>query len=446
MNNLSSTTYELVDTLALDKYIPSKLYGIKPITKNNMESLTSYINRIACEHNTSTRKLIKLEFIPYISSYYENNRAPKYCTTSARLINGATEDAEIFIKLTEKFTQQSNLSQHTLSKWKYMIPKGPNKLLNIGLSWCPYCFQQMKNENKIIYEHLSWTLSSYYYCTEHKQSLSTMCPNCNRKQPMFSDSRIGHCYKCYTWLGEEYTDSLTKFDTRNNFKLGLSHAVNSLVNSTMELNHLPTQDEFVQILFSKVETLSHGNIPKFSRDILGLDSHNIYQWLKRINIPSFNLLLYTCMRLGETPTEFFNNNAINQELILQNMPSDESLNLRVKIKSSLQVIYSKSYNPISLQGIAKKLGVSVEYLRFNFYDETKDIRHKYYNKTAKKKKAQSLKLAHIKDEIDNIICDLITHNIKPSKSKVARLFKGKINFKDIKIKETYDKSVKRYSS
>ncbi|WP_256816403.1 TniQ family protein, partial [Cytobacillus sp. Bac17] len=156
----------------------SVLYSIKPekIGTPYVESLTSYISRLAIEHCVSTGDLISKLVTPIIGKKYLSNISKKggdgfYKSTSG--INGIGQLAEEFTNLLSNLTLRSDLEDTTLLTWNTVFPtRGLSKNRK---HWCPCCFQESLENNKPIYEQLIWCIQPYQNCCRRQVEFYTFC-------------------------------------------------------------------------------------------------------------------------------------------------------------------------------------------------------------------------------------------------------------------------------
>src|SRR2546425_5115495 len=87
-------------------------------------------------------------------------------------------------------------------RWHYVL--SPTKLIRRTREWCPICYKEWRNKNKILYEPLLWSLEVINVCHQHRLRLQTYCPNstCNQLQfPLSQQAQSGYCSRCNGWLG-----------------------------------------------------------------------------------------------------------------------------------------------------------------------------------------------------------------------------------------------------
>ena len=197
-------THQVDDHIAnLSSFLPlrSRLNSINPIGLGNglVESLISYITRLADSHCLPAGILMETEIAPIIGKAYGGaNLHNIYGHTSA--LNGTGIMALSLVQALEKLTGQKNLQILTLTIWSEVIPQ--RNLLRHHRAWCPACYQEWYATGQIVYEPLLWSLAVVKVCPSHHCLLCESCPCCYQKNlPLAWHSRSGYCSKCQNWLG-----------------------------------------------------------------------------------------------------------------------------------------------------------------------------------------------------------------------------------------------------
>src|SRR5258708_17936278 len=128
----------------------SRLYSLVPagIGTPLIESLTSYINRLAWTYRVEPRILVAQEIVPQLGRAYHFQSSLSllgaYCRSEAMSINGTGETALDWSSTLTRLTTRENLRDLTLSSWAGNIPfRG---LLRATPAWCPVCYHEWQKE------------------------------------------------------------------------------------------------------------------------------------------------------------------------------------------------------------------------------------------------------------------------------------------------------------
>lgn len=183
------------------KHQRSVLYNIPPIGVGTMEveSLTSYIARIADAHCVETGALINEILINEIKKerIYKEETVSAVYRNDTHKFNGLSVAAAENVTIMNKLCGREDIESLTLIKYKNVL--NHNKLLKKNKSWCPYCIADMK---EIQFEKLIWCITPVDICHIHSTKLEDTCRKCGANQKHLKFKTLnGFCQKCFQWLG-----------------------------------------------------------------------------------------------------------------------------------------------------------------------------------------------------------------------------------------------------
>lgn len=275
----------------------SRLFQLEPIGigTHRVESLTSYIARLAEAHCLLTRTLISEIIAPQLQQTFV-----KRCTSrglgalfeKAKTINGNGNLASDFIQALEKLTFRQDLQLLTLLTWSNVInSKG---LFRNHKAWCPSCYQESFARNKIVYEPLIWSFQAVEVCPIHSIYLSNACPHCHNKLPLFTwHSRLGFCSNCSKSLIQPVTDSNIQeslFHCELKKLIWKADSLGSLIALTPKVNLSPSRDIFISNLNSAINVVTEGNVSNFA-SLLQMPKNTVWGWSRGKVFPSIDALL-----------------------------------------------------------------------------------------------------------------------------------------------------------
>jgi hypothetical protein len=298
----------------------STLYNEEPINNynSNIESLSSYIERLASLHNMTTGLLVSKLITPFIDKMYLNNiniKGGDGFYKSSNAINGTGIIANDFIMAMEMLTMKPNLIDTTFIKYNLILPT--RGLLKNKKSWCPLCLENMREEGiEKVYFPLKWTLQLYEVCPMHKLSLVSRCPNCNKEMDFLSRKSVpGYCSKCMIWLGNIKSEcQISNLD----YQIKRSRFVEEMIEVGLGIN----QDSFNSndvnnTIRAVVSEKFDNNIKRAARE-LGFSNTTFRYWYNGINQPPINALAQICITLNLGPKQFFSSNIKNG--VVSNIP------------------------------------------------------------------------------------------------------------------------------
>ncbi|WP_042142793.1 TniQ family protein [Paucisalibacillus sp. EB02] len=392
----------------------SILYNIKPIGLGTpfVESLTSYITRIAEAHCVLTGDLIFMVYAPLLNKEYLSKiskRGGNGFFDSAIGMNGRGKLAKEFIELTEKLTGRSDISFTTLFRFSSILPE--RGLLKRTKSWCPKCYEESKLKSEDIYDQLIWNFQCVDLCIIHKTPLLDLCEHCKYAVPLINrKSMPGYCSRCGNWLGSIfYTNDKYSGDT-NEFITDIMLIGELLAKDDMDFSNANlgrTLNYYVTKVFegSQNKAAKYMNIPKST----------FRGWISGETLPNIYYQLRICKVLGVSIIDL-----LQRQEPVKKLDSSDTVSLGKKsydheeIKKTLnKVIMEKT--PVSISAIAKIIGCDRKLLTRMYEIECNKIKENY-NAFLKEKKAENL---HIKNEkLKEAFNSLLKKGVYPSRRRI----------------------------
>jgi TniQ len=198
----------------------------------HVESLTSYIARLAQSRYLTTEELLVHEVVPLM----QHRGFEASCRVVRRLFSSRCSIAHdnetrgdltrALIQAIEELTGQQNLSQ--LSLMTEASELFAFQLLHPEQAWCSLCYQEWQNDHRVIYTPLLWALDSKEACLRHpNQPLQVQCPYCQQRfLALARRSCPGYCSNCHRWLGSS--------DLSASRHEEMAHAQNSIFDDLFE--------------------------------------------------------------------------------------------------------------------------------------------------------------------------------------------------------------------
>ena len=192
---------------------PTMLYSLEPIGIGTeyIESLTSYICRLAREHHMSVLTLVNKCLFPSIDYIIRDEKVFE----KSKSYNSDSEVASKLVKTLEIGTGIEDLNRLTTQRWEYISSQ---KLLKPTKAWCPMCYYEARQTKQVIYDPLIWFLDCVNLCPKHYIKLQGVCPFCKKKNNYLNSySNPGFCLQCNAFLGhKEFSETVNKEDFRKN--------------------------------------------------------------------------------------------------------------------------------------------------------------------------------------------------------------------------------------
>ena len=281
------------------------LYPLPPVGVGTglIESLTSYITRLAQAHDVSTNTLLAkyLRFhvlrAKLAGTLETREEWKRHFLEDAHTLNGMTERVSDWIFALEESTGVGNLRYLTMAVWKGIFSS--QGLLRSRRAWCAACFHEWQASGQVFYEPLLWALADVSLCLIHQRTLTQSCPHCGgRPHVLRPRSRPGCCPLCNQWLGSEnHQEPDSSSDAVSDRTRFMSEGIARLLAIAPLLQQLPSKDIVWANLQGCVRDLAGGNASVFARTA-GLSTCAPIFWFTERKLPAFTTLNRLCYRLG----------------------------------------------------------------------------------------------------------------------------------------------------
>jgi len=169
------------------------LYALTPrgLGTPDVESLSSYVTRLAEAHVVSVWRLIRLVLSP--------ERPRRISCSTARYAYPANR-SEILLQRLEAATRRRDLRLLTLCIFQTAVSQ-PN-IFRTTEAWCPGCLEHWRTTDAPVYSPLLWAIRAVTVCPVHTAPLVERCPHCHsRFASLKATARPGYCAICSQWLG-----------------------------------------------------------------------------------------------------------------------------------------------------------------------------------------------------------------------------------------------------
>lgn len=411
------------------------MYNIEPVGIGTpyVESLTSYITRLADAHCIKTGTLISCIYAPYLKKDYLNKISIRGggFYESANGINGVGKLAEEFSDLTKELTGRSDITRTTLKQWSCMLPT--MGLLKKNKSWCPNCYEEAKLNKRIVYDKLIWNFQLVKYCLFHKTPLVEYCCSCGKENRVVDrNSAPGICSKCGSWLGSISPQEMVNNELLKDIELiGDFLAVDE--SNKIQGTVLDSLQFYLRVYFgsSKNKAASALNVPKstFSTWVSG-DSHpNIYNLVHICKVLDVSINQFL---RRETPTfkSEFSTGCIN---------STKKTHDHMEILNVLKRIIN-SKEAVSISEIAKWVGCDRRLLSRKYKVECEQIKKRHIAFIEQQKNERYLKKIN---QLNSAFYSLLEQSIYPSRRQLESVL-GSGFLKETSLQE-YWNQLKRES-
>lgn len=162
-----------------------------------VESLTSYIRRLAFAHVVSPSTLLRALVLRPLREERGQRDLLLEPTRATESVNGASQAARALASALVRLTGVAEIQGTTLVGLDDAIEfRGAFRKVR---AWCPVCLQDSARE---VYDRLLWSFSAAKFCVEHRVALVDRCGLCGRgHRPLDYQATPSACPHCGALLG-----------------------------------------------------------------------------------------------------------------------------------------------------------------------------------------------------------------------------------------------------
>jgi hypothetical protein len=295
----------------------SRLYSLEPIGIGTpeVESLSSYLNRLAQAHCVTVTTLIAHELLPHVGTPVPA-RARRAASPSrgglrglgqlARRLYGLGRTAATWVNGLEAVTGRCDLRFLTLLTWRQVLPD--RHVFSPVVRWCPVCFDAWMTTGHPLYDPLLWKLKPITTCVRHQRRLRSRCRACQQPLTTFSGrSRPGYCSRCGVWLGTaggtdlEPDERLREEDWP--WQRWVVTTLGELLQAAPRLASPPPAETVARAMTAYKASHTAAGRPSL-RDTLGPTRKRVGKWARGEARIQLDLLLTICLHAGISLVQF----------------------------------------------------------------------------------------------------------------------------------------------
>jgi len=431
----------------------SRFYRLEPIGIGTpyVESLTSYITRLAEDHHVFPGILISKEIFPLVPGYMPSKRQYGVFVDGSgqsMTFNGVGLPANYAVQALENLTSHADLSYLTCLPLAGILSTKA-KLIRKSKAWCSVCYEDQQANSQIIYEPLLWSFQAVSICSRHRIYLSTRCPyqNCAKPLPGIGwRSRVGYCSYCQRWLGSSLAKA-RKIASVDQSEMHWQLWVVSTLGDVLALipsQLVPlTQQRLQQVVAYIIQSISSGNTSGFARSV-GMSRNMIDYWRQGKTIPEINMLLQFCFRLELSLCDFLYLELNMLRPKLRNSVSLKSIAPQKKSKILTEAVYRAlklivecdEYPPPTLGEVALRIGHCYDILKKVNPSACKEITNRHKDYILQRK---AIRYQQLQGEVKDVVLRLCSEGVIPTQKRVALLLPRSGILRDLKIREYLQK-------
>ena len=404
----------------------SRLYNLTPLGLDSslVESLTSYICRLAYEHHIQVGTLIQYSIAPILGKQYIASGQSRSISSFLRYaspINGNGIMASDWMGALESLTLRADLALLTLLVGAKALSQ--RDLLQPFRQWCPMCYEVWRRQGAIIYEPLLWSINGITVCPEHCQHLERCCPHCSSSLPWLTwCSRPGYCSSCGRWLGRAVGKSQVEEKDRY-----IAETVGGFLARIPQLSPAISREYVIQSLRDLIAATTEGNIAAFSRSFR-LPKTTLWELVQGYFPPSLPFLLQLCYQFRLSLLQFLS--GIEQHTTPVASPFSQEQTRkhdlyrafdREKVQKALEDILAHQQDaPLSMREVARRLGYPVRTIKWHFPIHCQEISCRY---AEYRKQRGQLRKAQLRQRIYEAARTAHGQQLTPTYRRIGTLLK-----------------------
>ncbi len=345
---------------------------IRGVGTVDVESLGSYVHRLAFTHRVTARLLLSVTAERAHYTKFTKTTRPYISIIGLPAFVRPNKTNQDLVDLLTIATGNKSIQSTTFLALYPAISRTP-RMFDKCLRWCPACMKEFENNNDPGYFKLIWSLRALVHCPVHGMFLIKKCPQCGREQKgMGRTSKATQCLFC--------AGSLSSVQNHGRKHPSWEHAISDLIPLISEIGNNP------QFRFKK------GGIKQSIRRIMNNARTNNTEhllWKKVRQRDCIEILDDTmasslsnarkiALQLGVNLVDFLNGEGdMGSDLLCNDwtlLPKDlapiKRKRNRIKadyLEKTHQYLQAQgAEKPPALIHVAKHLGVSKGYLDYNF--------------------------------------------------------------------------------
>jgi len=281
----------------------SALHALQPIGRGTteVESLPSYLCRLAVSHSTSTLSLSRV-----VAERAEHDIAPGF-DWHERKLAGIGESALNMSAALSALTTVEGLDGLTFLPWRDVVSSNGVSVVPRG-QFCTHCLAEDRAEGRTPYFRLSWESTLVTVCHRHRTPLRTRCPCCGKDNVRHAAAFVvpGWCTRCGEFLGQVDADQADEA-VLDPSALWQARQVAQLLAVQHKLPSAPTRAKVMQALEGVILQMDGGRSAGFARRV-GVGKSTVHHWLKGSGTPTLGVSLNIAARSGLSLTQLLTGN------------------------------------------------------------------------------------------------------------------------------------------
>jgi hypothetical protein len=448
--------YETWDDVEPTPLVHSRLYSLEPmgIGTAQVESLTSYLGRLAVAHRVSVSKLVLEEIAPL---FRQPRARGSLLAANSRGLLRVNDLSKEFVWVLQRLTGRLDLPYLTILPWAQVMSS--QETVHPQRAWCSGCLEEQRTRGEVIYEFLWWSFQCIEICPQHAQPLQTQCPHCHQQQAWLgARSQAGYCSACQTWLGivpdPHHLKLPAMTDLEWDWQCWLVEAIGELLAAGPALRHVPLGERLAAGLSNYCAQVGGGNVNKFVKILrahhLDISVASLSKWWVGGTQPSWQLLLQLCFCLQTKPLALLTEQtAVRAPRSLRTLaflassdprPIKPALIQDQREASLKAIIAANETPPPSLLEVSRRLNLASTTSLIKYFPEqcaTIVERHRAYRKAKKEER-----LRFLREQTRQTTFDLHAQGVYPSMTQVDKRLGKRVSMRNPLVRAFWQEAIR----
>ena len=342
----------------------SALYRLEPrgLGTAQRESLSSYVMRLAHEHCVSPSNLAQLMSL---SSSGDLDQ----CGWAFPFIAGVGSGAQIWSRILAEMTGHLTLEPLTLRSLGAIV--STTGVMSRWRRWCPECLR-CKDNTDVPHGHLLWEISAVDACPEHGLALVRTC-HCGQQRVSWRVKRLPHL--CEYCGGPLWKTSLRQIADEDQVRIARLVA-DFLADPNFEAGTWSDTAAGPAVFLERAARLHCGGRPARLAKMLGVSKGCMHGWCHASHRLTLRRLVLMADLFGCSLADVLHGRADATHPPTAHLPrgrrrgpdSARSSQLVAKLR-----VLSKQVPPMSLEAVARELGITSKALRNHYPARARSI-------------------------------------------------------------------------
>lgn len=404
----------------------SPLHALKPlgVGTGEVESLLSYLCRLAVSHSTSTLSLSRA-----IAQRFELDVQEEFDWHHRRL-SGMDDAALTWSSALSALTSMPRLDRLTFLPWRDVIGKNGLRMVGSG-QFCPLCLAEDRAQGQVPYFRLAWELKAVAVCPTHGVRLRQRCPCCGKSGVRHQAALVmpGWCTKCGAFLGDEPREQRdVEDDAITAHELWQAREVAALLAAQGRMQTAPRRRDLVNAIRHLIAELDKGQSARFAKRV-AVSKSTVHYWLHGETTPTLEASLNVASQCAISLVDLLQGNtsgwsapSTSQQLTLlkpEPLTHAPSRNIDWQdIEARLQKILCLP-TPISVREAARRLEMEPSQLYLHVNQVTRQLSQRWAAYTKRQRVANlSSAVTHLTVAVREALADGKSPNLREMSTRL----------------------------